>query len=188
MTSHTLTRRAAIDEACRRQLANLDAGARSALLTDWWNIDEDDAEFHELPEELREEMRTGDPPSAALEARYELLLVIALRTRFKGVRNEYIAAQLRMDPANIDGPPERLHPCPCCGYRTIEQAGEYDICPACYWEDDGTVALTDYSSPNHMTLGDAQAAFRALGAISAEMLRHVDDEASLKYLRDDEPK
>ena len=26
--------------------------------------------------------------------------------------------------------------CPCCGYYTLPGAGEYDICPVCYWEDD----------------------------------------------------
>ena len=28
-------------------------------------------------------------------------------------------------------------PCPCCGCLTITEAGGYDICPVCRWEDDG---------------------------------------------------
>jgi hypothetical protein len=27
--------------------------------------------------------------------------------------------------------------CPCCGYPTLSERGGYDICPICYWEDDG---------------------------------------------------
>ena len=26
--------------------------------------------------------------------------------------------------------------CLCCGYRTINERGAYDICPICFWEDD----------------------------------------------------
>jgi hypothetical protein len=28
-------------------------------------------------------------------------------------------------------------PCPCCGCRTLDARGDYDICPVCFWEDDG---------------------------------------------------
>lgn len=33
----------------------------------------------------------------------------------------------------------RKYTCPCCGYRTLdfEPPGTYDICPICFWEDDG---------------------------------------------------
>lgn len=27
--------------------------------------------------------------------------------------------------------------CPCCGYDTLDQRGDWDICPVCWWEDDG---------------------------------------------------
>lgn len=26
--------------------------------------------------------------------------------------------------------------CPCCGYITLDEMGEYYICPLCRWEDD----------------------------------------------------
>lgn len=28
-------------------------------------------------------------------------------------------------------------PCPCCGFKTIETRGNFELCPVCYWEDDG---------------------------------------------------
>ena len=28
--------------------------------------------------------------------------------------------------------------CPCCGSRTISEAGAYEICEVCGWEDDPT--------------------------------------------------
>ena len=27
--------------------------------------------------------------------------------------------------------------CPVCGCRTLKGRGELDVCPVCYWEDDG---------------------------------------------------
>ncbi|MFC6018432.1 CPCC family cysteine-rich protein [Plantactinospora solaniradicis] len=39
---------------------------------------------------------------------------------------------------NVRRPPEEgPHPCPCCGYLTLDSRGEYEICPVCFWEDDG---------------------------------------------------
>lgn len=34
----------------------------------------------------------------------------------------------------------QLHPCPCCGQSTIEESGNYEICPVCGWEDDSVQA------------------------------------------------
>lgn len=30
-----------------------------------------------------------------------------------------------------------LVPCPCCGLPTITTLGAFDVCPVCWWEDDG---------------------------------------------------
>lgn len=27
--------------------------------------------------------------------------------------------------------------CPCCKFKTLDSRGGYDICPVCFWEDDG---------------------------------------------------
>ena len=27
--------------------------------------------------------------------------------------------------------------CPCCLYKTLSEIGGYEICPVCFWEDDG---------------------------------------------------
>ncbi|MDX2622394.1 CPCC family cysteine-rich protein [Streptomyces sp. NPDC012486] len=30
------------------------------------------------------------------------------------------------------------YPCPCCGHRVLDaMPGSYEICPVCFWEDDG---------------------------------------------------
>jgi hypothetical protein len=27
--------------------------------------------------------------------------------------------------------------CPCCGYKTLKAPGALQLCPVCWWEDDG---------------------------------------------------
>lgn len=48
-----------------------------------------------------------------------------------------------------------MHSCPCCGYRTLPGRGDYDLCPVCWWEDEG-LDPWEYSGPNHQTLLEAQ--------------------------------
>ena len=48
-----------------------------------------------------------------------------------------------------------MHPCPCCGCRTVPGRGDYDLCPVCWWEDDG-VQPWEVSGPNGQTLVHAQ--------------------------------
>lgn len=48
-----------------------------------------------------------------------------------------------------------MHPCPCCGYKTLPGRGDYDVCPVCWWEDEG-LEPWEYSGPNAQTLVEAQ--------------------------------
>ncbi len=29
----------------------------------------------------------------------------------------------------------KRHPCPCCGFDTLNASGAYELCPICLWED-----------------------------------------------------
>lgn len=53
-----------------------------------------------------------------------------------------------------------MHPCPCCGYKTLPGRGDYDICPVCWWEDEGAEPW-EYSGLNGQTLVEAQQGFLA---------------------------
>lgn len=54
--------------------------------------------------------------------------------------------------------------CRCCNYKTLEEEPDdtYEICPVCYWEDDGL----QYNNPdyeggaNHVSLNQAKENFR----------------------------
>ncbi len=53
-----------------------------------------------------------------------------------------------------------VHPCPCCGYKTLPTRGGYDLCPVCWWEDDASEPW-EYSGTNAQTLVEAQRHFLA---------------------------
>jgi hypothetical protein len=37
----------------------------------------------------------------------------------------------------VAGPEGGPYRCPCCHHLTLSERGGYDICPVCFWEDDG---------------------------------------------------
>ena len=71
---------------------------------------------------------------------------------------------------------KNFHPCPCCGYLTLEKKppGTYLICPICFWED----AINDDCDPrswnsNRVTLRQAQRNFLAFGACEKNWMNDV---------------
>ncbi len=67
--------------------------------------------------------------------------------------------------------------CPCCGYYTLISKAEnsFQICPVCYWEDDG-VQLNDIDyegGANKISLKQARLNFKKIGAIEEKYLKDV---------------
>ncbi len=67
------------------------------------------------------------------------------------------------------------HQCPCCDYVTLVERFGWDICPVCFWEDDGDYidALDTRSPANHMTLRQGRANFKEFGACEKSMVKNV---------------
>jgi len=53
--------------------------------------------------------------------------------------------------------------CPCCGARTLSLPASMELCPVCWWEDDGQ---------------DSEDAFDVRGTVNGELSLH---EARLNY-------
>lgn len=74
--------------------------------------------------------------------------------------------------------PGVLYCCPCCHYKTLDGRGCFDICPVCFWEDDGqdeeNAAQQRPFGPNHTSLTQARANFQRMRAC---------EEAALPYVR-----
>lgn len=64
--------------------------------------------------------------------------------------------------------------CPCCGYLTLAERGAHQICPVCYWEDDGQddhdVTVIRGGPNKELNLARARNNFVTFGA-SAERYR-----------------
>ena len=66
--------------------------------------------------------------------------------------------------------------CPCCDYFTLGERGNYEICPICFWEDDGLAIkqLDVPSAPNSgLTLREARSNFIKFGACEKAMIENV---------------
>lgn len=58
--------------------------------------------------------------------------------------------------------------CPCCGYLTLSERTTWEICPVCFWEDDGQDdprADEVWGGPNgSLSLSQARCNFQQFGA------------------------
>ena len=181
-----MTRDEAINSLAQRDLTQLSFDKRESILLDWWSIDESDPDYASLPDSLRAALNRTDQPDDPGSTLYDPLLQIALRRSYVGVLNTYLAKKLSELGCNetVSGDVEDLNACPCCGYRSLQRSGEYDICPVCFWEDDGTVELDRISGPNHMTLREAILNFRTFGAVAEGAVKYVLTDGKERYGRE----
>ena len=65
--------------------------------------------------------------------------------------------------------------CPCCGYLTLDERGTFEICPVCFWEDDGIAEKypNEESSANGISLDRGRANFLRIGACEEDMTKYV---------------
>jgi len=79
---------------------------------------------------------------------------------------------------NMEGPAAGgPYGCPCCGFITLTERSAYEICPVCFWEDDGQDdhdANEVRGGPNQaLSLTVARANFQAIGACDERCTRFV---------------
>jgi hypothetical protein len=67
--------------------------------------------------------------------------------------------------------------CPCCGYRTLSTPESLELCPVCWWEDDGQddadATAVRLTVNGQLSLADARTHFVTCGAAHPRFLRHV---------------
>jgi cysteine-rich CPCC protein/uncharacterized protein DUF2442 len=72
--------------------------------------------------------------------------------------------------------PQKSFQCPCCKFKTFYGRGEDEICPVCFWHDDGQDepdADRALDGPNRLSLRDAQGNFARIGAIEERYRSHA---------------
>ncbi|MGG4197433.1 CPCC family cysteine-rich protein [Paenibacillus jamilae] len=180
-----MNRDEAIAIILKTTIEDLSKEEREGILIDWWGIDQDDPEFDKLPETLQSEILNYDEPQKdVMNEVYSALLLVALRTKYLGVRNEYLSKRVTAildSNQEVEGLQEEFYSCPCCEFKTLPTKGEYDICPVCFWEDDGSTDPSYYSSPNHMTLAQARENFIEFGVVNKSSLQFLESDRLEKF-------
>src|SRR5437764_12720881 len=76
-----------------------------------------------------------------------------------------------------DQPPQLPLRCPCCGCKTVSERGGFEICPVCFWEDDGQDehdADVVHGGPNGaLSLAQARSNYRRFGACKERSVGNV---------------
>lgn len=131
-----LERLQAIEQYSKIKLSELSKKERAEqlevmTLEDWSDIEE----WNSLPKSLLNDFEFGAIIKNPESKKYDSVLIIWLKLSLQSVTNEFLSDKLNVD--TIIGEPIELQSCPCCGYNTIGERGNYDICKVCWWEDDG---------------------------------------------------
>ena len=67
--------------------------------------------------------------------------------------------------------------CPCCSHRTLHERGGDEICPVCFWQDDGQddhdADIVRDGPNNELSLTAARENYRRIGAADPRRLSHI---------------
>lgn len=146
-----LKRQLAIEKYARIKLTELSPKERAEqldimTLEDWTDVDD----WSSLPESIQEEFSNVDEIKNPQSKKYDPILLIWLKESLQHLSNEFLCSKLNIE--NIIGEAIQLESCPCCGFRTIAERGNYNICKVCWWEDDGQdneYSPEEKSGPNY---------------------------------------
>jgi hypothetical protein len=85
----------------------------------------------------------------------------------------------------MGGPSDGPYRCPCCSFITLSGRGSHEICPVCFWNDDGQDdhdADEVRGGPNRgLSLTEARNNFRRLGASDERRVPLVRDPLPEEY-------
>ncbi len=82
---------------------------------------------------------------------------------------------------HVSKPPEKqkTYRCPCCKFKTLYGRGQDEICPVCFWHDDGQdedEADKVWGGPNRsLSLRQAQANYATIGAFEQRVVQFTRD-------------
>src|SRR6218665_3035369 len=130
-----MTRAELIQAITRAEIRALPVEKRAESLGSIWALEPGDPEWKLLPRELRPLFRTAGSPRDAGDARderYVPLLAFRVEGRYRGVKNGYLlqrARELGLPVDSLEGMPEPMTACLCCGYLSPDERGGHGIFP-----------------------------------------------------------
>ncbi|MEM6490825.1 MAG: CPCC family cysteine-rich protein [Pseudomonadota bacterium] len=138
--SGVLHRRDAIRAIAADDAQRLSADERADRLFDFCAEDwSDEPDWMAIEPAIRDALEDDDVADP-MDPRFEPAPILRLAAGFAGATNAYLLERLnaiRSDVRAIEGELEARVACPCCGRRTLRSRGDFEICPVCWWEDDG---------------------------------------------------
>jgi len=161
---------------------------KAEILEEYWIYDSEEAleeaikeeEFPQIEPKLLSLIATTAKAPSPMPSGLEPLIEHWKRFKLEKVLNRFIEEKLKEFGLTfaVTGDIEAAGLCPCCLHYSIEpgEDGLWDICPVCFWENGG-------AGPNHMSLEEAQANFKSMGAMSRRCLEFIDPEGPLKYAK-----
>ena len=175
--THTLTRAAAIEILARHEMSSKDvrADSLSHLHSNFdWNGDLSQQTTYSWDETLKKHMPDAEPYIVfqkivasglsevfitgkfgdSSDSKYDDILIEYAKEDFQFWNNDQLLEALGAlghKTRTLTGT-LKLYACPCCGVNSLTERGGWDICPICWWEDDGTdneEASLYFSGPNN---------------------------------------
>ena len=132
----------------------------------------------------------GVEPDDTADPDLDPLVHVSLVEDLYGVTNAYLVQALNqrgITVAQIEGNPEPMFACPCCGYLSLSSSASYEICSVCFWEDDGVRDEHTVSGPNQATLATARQNLAEFGACDLASVDRVDRQARERYRAPEAP-
>ena len=166
--------------------AEMAADERAEIVAFWFfcGFSEVDPQVAVLPDALRVLVCRGVEPADPNDHQLDPLVQASLVEDLYGVTNGSLQEALTergLVVERIEGEAEPMFPCPCCDYFSLSSEGSYEICPVCFWEDDGIRDLQQVSGPNFLSLADGRRNVRELGACDMASVERVDRQARQRY-------
>ena len=173
-------------------LKELDEQSRRERIAFWFfcGFSEADPQLAALPPALRMAVMRGVEPDDTADPDLDPLVHVSLVEDLYGVTNAYLVQALNqrgITVAQIEGNPEPMFACPCCGYFSLSSSASYEICSVCFWEDDGVRDEHTVSGPNQATLATARQNLAEFGACDLASVDRVDRQARERYRAPEAP-
>lgn len=168
-----MKRREAIDQLSNIYLQNLSIEDRKNQLENFLaEVWEDDEEWQKLPKDIQSEFNGDSLYEEPESKRYDAVLLVWLKYTLRAVTNEFLKQEL--DIEHIIGEPIEMASCPCCGRKTLDSRGEFEICIICWWEDDGQDnknADEIWGGPNYgVSLTEARYYYQTIGIYNPKQI------------------
>ena len=151
-----MTRTEAIKIFSEYQTNSISNSEKMNILLDFWYSYESEPEH--LNKELISYLSTHDFDDIEFyDDFFNPVVTLGLTYKNSILSNKFLAKKLSLllsKEINVYGDEiNQKVKCPCCHFYTLSSKSNYDICPICHWEDDGSNE-EQYSAVNHNSLSE----------------------------------